>query len=151
MAYIDITQYNDIVRVYTNKNLLSGRNEVWPYVLNLIHQKPYLGWGGGVDLNDLSPFNLSSHNFYLHTALQVGYSGVFLIFLFYFLLWNKIREISYLSTLDMINANALFIWLTTIQNFEVTLLQNNLAMSIPAICLIGYVMGKSSQIHQIRI
>lgn len=142
MAYLDLTNYNELVRAYTGKNLLSGRNEVWPYVLNLTQQYPIFGWGGGVSLSDVSSYNFSSHNFYLHTALQVGYFGVFLVFIFYINFWKFIW--SNQRSKDIYNANALFIWLILIQNFEVTLLQNNLVMSVPILCLISYIAGNSS-------
>ncbi|WP_180103665.1 O-antigen ligase [Acinetobacter sp. YH12134] len=141
MAYLDLTSYNELVRGYTGKNLLSGRNEVWPYVLNLTQQHPYLGWGGGVNLSDIGFYTFSSHNFYLHTALQIGYFGVFLVFVFYVKFWNFILKGKY--NRNIYYANGLFIYLILIQNFEVTLLQNNLAMSVPVLCLISYIIGNS--------
>lgn len=141
MAYLDLTNYNELVRQYTGKNLLSGRNEVWPYVLNLTQQHPFFGWGGGVSLSDISFYTFSSHNFYLHTALQIGYFSVFLVFFFYVKFWNFILKFQHSK--DIYYANALFIYLIIIQNFEVTLLQNNLAMSVPVLCLISYIMGNS--------
>lgn len=142
MVYIDLSQYNELVRDYSNKNLMSGRNEVWPFVLDLIKEKPYLGWGGGITLADVSFYNFSSHNMYLHTALQVGILGVLLIYLFYFNLWRSLWALKENNN-EIHKVNALFIWLIWIQNFEVTLLQNNLAMSVPVICLIAYFMGVS--------
>ena len=44
---------------------------------------------------------------------------------------------------DIYYANGLFIYLILIQNFEVTLLQNNLAMSVPVLCLISYIIGNN--------
>lgn len=142
MAYLDLTNYNEIVRDYSGKNLLSGRNEVWPYVLSLTQQHPFLGWGGGVNLSDISSYDFSSHNFYLHTALQIGYLGVLLIFIFYIKFWNFILKSK--RNKNIYYANALLIYLIFIQNFEVTLLQNNLAMSVPALCLISYIAGRNS-------
>lgn len=139
MVYFDLEKYNQIMRDYTSKNLLSGRNEVWPYVMNLISQKPFLGWGGGVDLKDVSFYDYSSHNMYLHTALQIGIFGSFLIFVFYYLFWSNLWK--YRMFFEVLSLNGIFIWLVLIQNFEVTLLQNNLAMSIPILCLLAYLMG----------
>jgi len=143
MIYIDLSQYNELVRDYSNKNLMSGRNEVWPFVLDLIKEKPYLGWGGGSTLADLSSYNFSSHNMYLHTALQIGVVGVLFIYIFYFNLWRSLWKFKGKNS-EIYKVNALFVWLIWIQNFEVTLLQNNLAMSIPVICLIAYFMGISN-------
>lgn len=142
MAYLDLTNYNELFRMYSGKNLLSGRNEVWPFVLNLTQQHPYFGWGGGVSLDDVSSFKFSSHNFYLHTALQIGYFSVLLIFIFYILFWLFIWKGK--GNKDIYYANGLFIYLILIQNFEVTLLQNNLAMSVPVFCLISYIVGVNS-------
>lgn len=142
MAYLDLTNYNELVREYSGKNLLSGRNEVWPYVLNLTQQHPFLGWGGGVSLDDVSSYKFSSHNFYLHTALQIGYFSVFLVFVFYIYIWFFMWKGKYNK--DIYYANGLFIYLILIQNFEVTLLQNNLVMSVPILCLISYIIGSNS-------
>src|SRR5690606_5121720 len=120
---------------------LSGRNEVWPLVVELINQKPILGWGGGVDLKNLTYFEYSTHNMYLQTALQIGYIGPILIFTFYYLFWMNLWKYRFCS--NILGVNAIFLWLISIQNFEVTLLQNNLAMSVPAICLMAYIIGNS--------
>lgn len=141
MAYLDLTNYNELVRQYSGKNLLSGRNEVWPYVLNLTQQHPFFGWGGGVSLDDVSSYKFSSHNFYLHTALQIGYFSIFLVFAFYICIWFFMWKCKHNK--DIYYANGLFVYLILIQNFEVTLLQNNLAMSVPVLCLISYIIGNN--------
>lgn len=145
MSYFDLSIYNDTAKAYTHKNLLSGRSDIWVYMLELINQKPLLGWGGGINLADLSYFTYSSHNLYLQTAIQVGYIGVLLIYIFYISLWHLIRKYALLhyNYKHGIRANALLIWLILIQNFEITFLQNNIALSLPIICVIGYNIGKT--------
>lgn len=43
MAYFDA-----LSREYFNKRIESGRNEVWSHVVELIKEKPFWGWGGGL-------------------------------------------------------------------------------------------------------
>lgn len=73
-----------------DKSLFSGRNYIWKELIDIIHEKPWDGYGTYVLSKDFvsetkSWRNLSSHNTYLEIALRGGYIG---LIIFLGLLWS---------------------------------------------------------------
>lgn len=136
---MDLSGFNQIVRELSGKNLLSGRDIAWPIVIDLIYQKPILGWGGGVNLRDVTDFNFSAHNYYLQTALQVGFVGVTFLFFAVLCIWKEGWVYRRGSATKA--AFSLFVTVLMSQNFEVTLIQNNMALSYPMWMLLGLSFG----------
>lgn len=130
---------DDLSREYLNKRIESGRNLVWEHVLELVVEKPFLGWGGGIDLSDVSEWEYSVHNLFLQVLFQTGLVGLFGVLLMIMLIWIglfKASETSY----GRASASS-FIGLLVLQFFEISLFQNNLALSFPIIVLVGFSMG----------
>ncbi|AFT69992.1 O-antigen polymerase superfamily protein [Alloalcanivorax dieselolei B5] len=135
----DLSDANQVMREISGKNLLSGRDVAWPIVIDLIKEKPFLGWGGGVNLSDITDFHFSAHNYYLQTAMQTGLTGLLFLLFSICCVWNALwfyRDGSLTRT-----ASALFVVVIMSQNFEVTLLQNNMALSYPMWMLLGLAFG----------
>ena len=135
----DVVAINELVRNYSGKNLLSGRNEIWPLLMEYAFYKPLLGWGAGMQVYDIVGVNLSAHNFYIQTFIQVGFVGIFFLLLIIFSIFNSILKIQ--NVLGFKGSLSVFLYILLVQNFEVTLLQNNLALSYPAWAFIGFMIG----------
>lgn len=134
-----ILQLNTYTQELTNKNLLSGRHIIWSEIFEAIQQRPILGFGPSATPNDVVGIPLSSHNFFLQITLQLGFMGlgVFFLFIIYMfkLIWSTRASDYFPLTL------ALWSSLLIIQSFEVTLFQNNVALSIPFIAIIILTIG----------
>lgn len=59
-----------------DKQLLSGRNLIWPIVLALAAEEPVVGHGLGRTPSEYLPDEVSSHNGYLQILYQVGAIGL---------------------------------------------------------------------------
>lgn len=91
ISFIFFTAYPDLSLSFLGKDAtFTGRTAIWPLVLDLISEKPLLGWGYGAMWlnNDIStaPFintlgwnPLSAHNEFLEVALELGLVGVAVI------------------------------------------------------------------------
>ncbi|PER82241.1 O-antigen ligase family protein [Bacillus cereus] len=108
----------------TGKSLFSGRQLVWKDLLNSAMENPLLGYSFDMRFNG----GMSAHNMYLEIILQSGILGLgFLLILFYSIWLYLCRYGHY------VNARISGAALTAIiihQLFEVTLIQNNLAIGI---------------------
>ena len=133
--------FNDIVRDYSGKNLLSGREEIWPIVIQLINKNIYLGWGAGYQLKYLSYFDYSVHNLYLQIALQVGLIGLFFLLVGFGTLFFYIWKFKYLEYAK--EAYGLVFIIMFSQNFEVTLTQNNISLSWVLWIFVAFFIGSS--------
>ncbi len=115
---------------YTNKVLLSGRNEIWSEALDIIKQSPI--WGYGLDYSNY--FSWPVHNSYLNILLQTGVIGLIsviaLINTFLNLRIKNGKNISYL--IAIITMSNLIIC-----SFEVMLLQGQIILQIIVWILIG--------------
>lgn len=133
-----------IIQQYTGKRLMSGREYIWPALLDIIAQKPFLGHGPGTVSSDFIDFGSSAHNLYLQIALQTGYLGLIsffiLLFNFWLIIWkarhNKIVQLS----------ASFFITTLIHQSFEISLIQNQLAVGIMQWLVLG--IGISFVIHK---
>ena len=144
MIFSDLSYYNEVVLQYTGKNLLSGRNEIWQFLIPYIQQKPLLGWGGGVNIDDISYFSYSAHNAYIQYIIQVGLLGLSFIFLFFGLIWMYIIDNKNIYSRYCLG---FVFWIFFVQNFEITFLQNNIALSLPILILLSYFLGKDTKIR----
>ncbi|MGE0754807.1 MAG: O-antigen ligase family protein [Alphaproteobacteria bacterium] len=62
----------------------TGRTEIWAYTIELIHQRPFFGWGYASS-NSIIPAAADeigfvanhTHNAFLQIALSIGYTGLF--------------------------------------------------------------------------
>ncbi|MEA9601198.1 O-antigen ligase family protein [Polynucleobacter sp. MG-28-Ekke-A2] len=137
-----IWNLNLISQDLSGKNFNSGRDIIWPVAWELIVEKPWLGRGGGIQLSHLSDFDLSTHNFYLQILLQVGFVGLTFVVLFFLSLWQKFWEARYSSYIR--SAASIFFAMLLSQNFEVFILQGNIAVSWPMWMFVGLAFGSSA-------
>lgn len=134
-----IRQLNADVYALTGKNLLSGRDVLWPTIIELIQDRLWFGWGAGVTPSMISATTLSSHNLYLQITLQVGVVGLFFLISIFMSLGNSLwraRSSKYVKV-----GVAYFFGILMIQNFEVTLTQNNMAFGLPFWAFVGLCLG----------
>lgn len=126
---IDLTQFNAISQEISTKNITSGRNIIWPTIISKIKENPLFGFGSGSGMETISTITLSAHNSYLQTLLQGGYIGLSLKLLLICYVFKLINSIKGSLFFKPLLAN--FACLIIIQNFEVSMFQNNLALSLP--------------------
>lgn len=112
----------------TGRNFFSGRQYLWPVILDAIKQRPWLGYGASATPALIMDTSLSSHNLFLQISLQVGLVGMTIFGVFLLSIWNcfwygRDNRIVRLST-------AFFVAVMLHQLFEVSLTQNNLAVGI---------------------
>ncbi|MFD1170840.1 O-antigen ligase family protein [Oceanobacillus caeni] len=119
---------NELSLEYTNKNLFSGRSEIWEQLFVKITEQPFFGYGMGIRASDIITIPLTAHNQYLQILIEVGFIG-FAIFLFFlYTIWKlllKNRE----SSLAKLSA-AFFIAILAYESVELTLFQNNYSIAI---------------------
>ncbi|MFC0235490.1 O-antigen ligase family protein [Fictibacillus phosphorivorans] len=137
---------NDFVRTYTGGNLMSGRNTIWLTLLELINQKPLLGYGTGVLVGDITEFALSAHNLYLQTTIQNGYIGLTFLIILFFVIWLQLfkSKNEYNTRLSA----AFFIGILVYQSFEVVLTQNKMDTALMQWLIIS--VGISSSIYNVK-
>ncbi len=96
LAFIVLMINIDLILVYMDKDpTLTGRTDLWPYVIEAILQKPFLGWGftafwsplnpAAGKISDLTGWGfgvVEAHNGLLELLLDVGIIGTgFILFL----------------------------------------------------------------------
>lgn len=141
--FIDISDFNDSARATSGKNITSGREVIWPIVIAFISQNPWLGWGAGGTSAALSDMDLSAHNFYLQTLLQIGVVGLFIFILYIFSIWKIFWKFPLDRNVRW--AASLFVYVLLCQNFEVTFLQNNISLSWPMWCFVALSIGSANR------
>ena len=120
-------QIEGLVYRLTHQNLYSGRQVIWPYLIDVILRKPW-GYGPGAIPEYFLPIALSSHNLYLQVALQAGFIALFILGAILYSIWVYLSSIPH----DMIVRLAGSFLLATLvhQAFEVDLTQTNLTIGI---------------------
>ena len=131
----DYNIINEIVREQTSKSLFSGREVIWPILMDTVKDNPILGLGSNAVPWYVIPITLSSHNLYLQVALQVGLTGLSLLTIIFGILFYRMSKIP--VNIAIVGQSYLYaILLMCI--FEVSLFQNNLSVAlfqIPSIAL----------------
>lgn len=141
------SRWNSIIYEFTGKTIYSGRNMIWRQSMEYILERPLFGYGTGVQLADISNVEVSTHNLYIQVLLQNGIVG-FAIFMF---LITSIWKIFYKNRSDaVVKFNACFFIGIIYQNmFEVTLLQNNMALAIMQWFIISMGVSRSLDMNKL--
>lgn len=111
-----------------NKNLFSGRSEIWGQVIHAIIQKPVWGYGVGTRAADITSTDLTAHNMYLQILLEVGLVGFLLFVIFILAIWHML-----VKRLDLYAARwsaCFMLGILVYESFELTLFQNNFSIAI---------------------
>ncbi|MEX2948675.1 O-antigen ligase family protein [Staphylococcus warneri] len=128
---------------HTGKSIMSGRNDIWVLLVDLVNQKPYLGYGMNTVSSDLINVDKSAHNLYLNTLLQIGYIGFVCFILLMFVIWMKLT--SEKNDFIVRLSGAFMIGILVHENFEITLFQNQLSIGMLQWMILG--IGLSKVIH----
>lgn len=89
---------SDMSAVLNRNETLTGRSDIWAYLIPYFSQHPIIGHGFGGFYTDIVRMNLgtsSGHNGYLDTLINVGVVGYILLFLF--LLISAVRAQKFLA------------------------------------------------------
>lgn len=127
---------------YTNKSVFSGRDVIWNQIIDLINQRPVLGYGPGVRPIDFiyQQSELSAHNLYLQTALQSGVLGLIaLLLLLVSLVFLCINTGKYDNFYYKICVSFIFL-LMVYQTLEISLTQNNIHVGLLQWFMIGLLL-----------
>lgn len=124
----ELDKFREIIQLYTGASLFSGRDRLWPMIIELIWEYPFAGYGPGALPRDFLDTTLSSHNLYLQVALQVGLVGLLIFVLLLFQIWN----LFWLGRDDLLVrlSGAFLIGILVHQIFDVSLTQNNLFLGV---------------------
>lgn len=133
--------WNRVIYELTGKSIFSGRNTIWRQSMEHILRRPFFGYGTGVQLSEITNVEVSTHNLYIQILLQNGIIG-FGVFMFFI---TSIWQLFYKNREDaVVKFNACFFVGIIYQNmFEVTLLQNNMAIAIMQWFIISIGVSKS--------
>ncbi|WP_413518500.1 O-antigen ligase family protein [Carnobacterium maltaromaticum] len=131
---------------YTGKNLLSGRDDIWLTLVNLISYKPLLGYGPGAVPSELSLIQASSHNLFLQITLQNGYIGLTTFVLFLSSFWKRfwVLKTSYHTRL----AASFFVGILIHQSFEIALTQNQLSVGLIQWLIVGIGISRIANLEE---
>lgn len=137
-------EWNQRLIELTGKSLFSGRQIVWKDLLNAAMENPLLGYSFDMRFNG----GMSAHNMYLEVILQSGILGLGCLLILFYSIWMYLCRCG-----DYINARvsgAALIAIIIHQLFEVTLIQNNLAIGIIQWIIISLGFSKGLVQKQIK-
>jgi O-antigen ligase len=141
--YLSLSRSESIARIaieeVTGQGVYSGRELLWPVVLQYIGERPFLGWGAGLDEGEalldagIGPnvhgaSTMNAHNLFLGVALKTGIVGLFLQIAMLGAIWLKFYSGRYNPTVRL--AAACFMGICVHQLFETSLISTNLSIGI---------------------
>jgi len=157
--YVSLSQYSifdslrEIAQRYSGAELYSGRELLWPMVLDHISQKPIFGWGAGFReeeiLSDFLGEATHAHNLYLAVALQTGIMGLVLLFGVLYSIWSIYRCPNSDRVVRL--SAAFFVGILFHQWFELSLTQNNVSVGVLFWTIIGLGMNRALLLQVRRI
>lgn len=122
-----------------NKSLMSGREEIWIVILELINQKPFFGYGPDAIPAELIYENYSTHNLYLNIAMQSGILGLIIFIVLFYAIFITFVKSKESKTVRL--AVAFLFTILVHQFFEITLIQNQLSIGLIQWTIIGIGLG----------
>lgn len=134
--------FDALVTSEGGRTIMSGRQVLWPVVWQAITANPFLGMGPGTVLSDIYTTNLSAHNLYLHTGLQIGYPGFVMLTLLFWSLWRAAGPVGPRVARSAENLVTVVITMIAVHSlFEVFLYQNALVIGVPVWMVLGLGLG----------
>lgn len=118
---------NNLSMSIFNKNLFSGRNEIWETVFQAILKQPFFGYGVGIRAPDVAATESTAHNMYLQVLLEVGLIGLLLFILFLFSIWHVLNK--RLNHFAAKWSACFMLGILVYNNFELTLMLNNYSIA----------------------
>jgi len=134
-------ELNKMVFHITGQRLFSGRQSMWPILLDAITHRPWFGYGAGTTPGDISWITLSAHNWYLQTALQVGLIGLMAFVVLFYSLWKLFWRGRNDPVVKL--AASFMIGILFHQMFEVSLTQNSMGIALLQWLIIAIACSRS--------
>lgn len=133
---------NQVMVDWTGRQITSGREVLWPGIVDKISSQPIFGLGGNIRPEDFMHTSFSAHNYYLQLTLQVGLIGLTLLIIGLFVIWNRFNSSGWKDTRVTLGASIFLSFL--LHNFsEVLMFQNAQIVALNAWILIGITCGIS--------
>lgn len=148
IVYPKINEYsfypvlNDLSMRFFQKPLLTGRDSIWRNTFKFIKDGPFWGYGSSISPEDLYDTTLSSHNLYLQTSIQVGITGVLLLAIFFFCIWNLSLNENNNKKIRLLSSYIIVIIIH--QTFEVTFTQNQFSVALLQWSIVGILVSELS-------
>jgi hypothetical protein len=140
----------------TGQSLYSGRELLWPIVLQYVGERPLLGWGGidqgmllmnaGFGPHVFGARTMNAHNLYLAVALQTGVIGLLLLMAILYSVWLRFYCGRQDRTVRLVAAS--FIGICVHQLFETSLIQTNVSIGVLFWAIIAVGLGKSDALQR---
>ena len=127
----------------TEKNIQSGRHDLWVRLISELAKKPWIGFGPGTAPSDLLPTRLSAHSAYFQVVLDTGVIGLALLVALLFCIWNLHWRGRHTPLVRLFGAA--FIGIVIYQTFEGTLITTNLSLGLILWLVLG--IGASLSLH----
>lgn len=151
--------FNSIIMPLATKLLkrnssLSGRDDIWESIIELIQKKPVLGVGfGGYWVDVAASFDkhhgvLQSHNGYLEVLLQVGGVGLIMLIIFLFSFCRKISNMfNYNKNWGIFGLS--FLLMLLFYNYtEACFLQSNLFWTVMILLTVVFSVSSKSTMNR---
>lgn len=137
----DVAAVNDASIEYSGRTFGSGRQRLWPVALELIGERPWLGFGSGTVIGDLVPTRLSTHSYYLQVLLQVGIVGLLPVVVALLGLLGRARLHPGAPVGLRPYTFSCLLLLVVHVSLDVFLTQNQIPVAVPVWLLVGYAVG----------
>ena len=137
----ELDRFRELVQLYTGSALFTGRDRLWPVLLDIISMHPFIGHGSGALPRDFMPTTLSAHNIYLQIALQVGLLGLFLFIFFFYRLWTLFWEARHDPVVRL--SAAYLVGIMIHQLFDISLTQNNMSLGMLQWLILAIGVGRA--------
>lgn len=123
--------------------IFSGRDFLWPAILEVLRNHPITGLGPSASLLGILDTGLSAHNGFLQIGLQAGYVGIFLITGALLFVWRGL----YMQPDSMTRrvSIAFFVAFVSYNIFDAALTQNQFAFALLFWAMMGLALGKSKR------
>jgi len=138
-GFISLQDLNEIFIEYTNRRATSGREIIWPLILQALDGRAAFGLGGHFTFYNIFGVNWSSHSLFMQVFMQTGYIGLMLTAGWLLGIWALITGGPY-GRLQGAGV-ALFILIAGHSALDVFLLQNSIILAIPCWLALGLICG----------
>ncbi|UCU94177.1 O-antigen ligase family protein [Hydrogenophaga taeniospiralis] len=126
-----LNDINEFLIKYTDRTATSGRQFLWPTIIDSIIKYPIFGIGAGALPSDIMYTELSSHNYYLQVALQTGFLGLLFSIFSIYVIWSRLVLHAYVDAKGAFATSVLLVFI--LHNVsEVIMFQNGLRVSVAA-------------------
>ena len=135
LGNIGIFDLQKLSGVYLGKRLESGRIDMWIDLVKSLKGNYWLGYGTGIEPSLIDGRGLSAHNLYIQVLFQQGVIGLLLLIVLFF---SVTRALFVLRSNKLCKVTSVvFLGLLARDFFEVSIIQNNIIISIFIWSMIG--------------